>query len=261
MNLDFFPYKLIGNFYGSTVKFVTPIEEENYYRGLKNLDETWPYHTLDFNYKFNTHGHRSIELEELPENYFLITGCSHTLGVGLRLEDTYPFKLSELLQCQYYNLAMNGSGPDLTFFNTLIFLSKVKFKPKFVLIQWPDPARQFFIGNDTSYFFSPGFSNSSDDVPKAYKILITQNNTILQNIFYRNILANLLVSQDIPVFEFLFSGWLREDKVLYPEFDMNVKTGIIPIYETPLLDTARDLHHYGIKCNQSWANTIYNFIK
>lgn len=261
MNLDFFPYKLIGNFNGETTRFVTPTEEKNYFWGLENLDETWPYRTIDFNYKFNSHGHRSVELDELSDDYFLITGCSHTLGVGLQIEDSYPYKLSKLLGCQYYNLAINGVGPDITFLNLLIFLSKIKHKPKFILIQWPDPARQFFLGNDITYYFSPSI-NYKSEVSEAYKILTNHNISTLQNIFYRNIITNFLVSQNIPVFEFLFSGWIGlDDKVMYPEFDKLVKTTIVPIYRTPELDKARDLVHYGIKSNESWAKSIYDLIK
>ena len=47
-----------------------------------------------------------VRYDDDQDNYILFIGCSHTMGVGLELEKTYPHILSEKLKMDYYNLAV-----------------------------------------------------------------------------------------------------------------------------------------------------------
>ena len=67
------------------------------------------YRPTDENNNFT--GERAQEI--ILNNYILFTGCSHTKGVGLALEDTYPYLLAQKLNCDYYNLALGGTGQDV----------------------------------------------------------------------------------------------------------------------------------------------------
>lgn len=89
-------------------------------------------------YNYNEYGHRCKSLDQLDKNnYILFAGCSHTEGVGLSVEDTYPYITSNYLKSDYYNLGVGGSGCDVMIHNTLLWLHKFDHKPKLLVIQWP----------------------------------------------------------------------------------------------------------------------------
>ncbi len=87
---------------------------------------------------YNELGHRCKSISNIDtNNYILYTGCSHTEGVGLHLENSYPYITSQLLNCDYYNLGVGGSGCDVMMYNLLTWLHKFDHKPKLIVIQWP----------------------------------------------------------------------------------------------------------------------------
>jgi DNA polymerase III alpha subunit len=56
----------------------------------------------------------NIKIEDIDlNNYILFIGCSHTEGIGLELQTTYPYLVSEELKCDYYNLGLGGTGIDV----------------------------------------------------------------------------------------------------------------------------------------------------
>lgn len=127
---------------GMTVPFSSGDSMEHYEKNIKIQPKDWIYRTLDVSYSYNKRGHRCKDIEEIDlDNYILFTGCSHTEGVGVRLEDSYPFLVSESLNCDYYNLSMSGTGIDVVEYNLVTWLSKVKQKPKYIFVQWPDHSR------------------------------------------------------------------------------------------------------------------------
>ena len=71
----------------------------------------------------------------------MFIGCSHTEGIGLKLEDTYPYLLSNKLDCDYYNLGIAATGIDVLKYNLIIWFTKVKKPPKLLILQWPNSAR------------------------------------------------------------------------------------------------------------------------
>jgi hypothetical protein len=92
-------------------------------------------------YKYNDLGHRCKNVEDIDmDNYILFAGCSHTLGEGLNLEQTYPYLTAKNLNCDYYNLGMSASGLDVMFYNVMMWLATYK-KPKLLVLQYPDHTR------------------------------------------------------------------------------------------------------------------------
>lgn len=123
--------------------------KELFEANLKTMPDDWIYRTLPIEYNRNSLGHRCKELSEIDlDNYILVTGCSHTEGIGLPLENSYAYELSKKFKCDYYNLGLAGSGIDIMMHNLTVWLSTVKKQPKFVVMQFPDVARFSIIEPD-----------------------------------------------------------------------------------------------------------------
>jgi len=92
--------------------------------------------------EYNSFGHRCKEIAELDfDNYVLFTGCSHTTGIGVTIKQSYPYKVSKKLKCDYYNLGVGGGGVDGVEHNLLIWFTLYDKPPKYIFCEWPDYAR------------------------------------------------------------------------------------------------------------------------
>lgn len=147
-----------NNFVGykpnTVLKFCSSDRKQLYYKNLKEQSPNWYYRSNEISYEFNQFGHRSKNIEDIDlTNYILFTGCSHTAGIGLELEKTYPHLVSSELQCDYYNLALGGSGIDTMTYNLIIWLNYVKIPPKILIIQWPHEVRFLTTGQGDEVSF------------------------------------------------------------------------------------------------------------
>ncbi len=134
LNNDFIGYEPIEH----NVLFSGSDTEELYTQNLKSNSIDWYYRTNQIRYIRNSNGHRCKEIKDIDlNNYILYAGCSHTEGIGLELEKTYPYLLAHSLNCDYYNLGIGGTGIDVLLHNLIVWYGTVKQKPKAVIIQWP----------------------------------------------------------------------------------------------------------------------------
>lgn len=116
--------------------------EELFTENLKTKPNDWYYRTNQISYVRNINGHRCKNIEEIDlDNYILFAGCSHTEGIGLKLEDTYPYLLSKKMNCDYYNLSIGGTGVDTLSYNLVTWFAKIKKPPKLLIVQWPHNVR------------------------------------------------------------------------------------------------------------------------
>lgn len=215
----------------STLEFSGGDNEDMFLENLKTQDADWYYRNAKIYYKFNSFGHRSVEIENLDfDNYFLVAGCSHTQGVGLELEKTYPYLLSEKLKIDYYNLGIGASGLDVMEHNLLLWFHRFKKKPKFVLLQWPDVSRYgSCIQADGSHIIPMG-AWQDDTVNKKFIIKGLENGMF----FARKKLAYKLIMETItcPIINLSYSNQLG-----YDNDALHFKK----------VDVARDLSHLGMK--------------
>ena len=138
LNYPFLGYD-VTNF---TRNFSGGDEEEPFLENLNKQPDDWYYRTADITYSYNEYGHRCKNIADLNlDNYILFTGCSHTEGVGLELEKTYAYQVASALGCDYYNLAMAGTGIDTMMYNLNMWFLLVQKKPKYMFVQWPDETR------------------------------------------------------------------------------------------------------------------------
>lgn len=206
-------------------------QELMFLENLKTQPNDWYYRFHEISYNYNSLGHRSKNIDELDlDNYILFTGCSHTEGVGLELEKTFPYVTANALKMDYYNLALGGTGIDVMTHNLVIWANTVPKLPKALVILWPQPVR-FSIVNSYPIFpkiqsFLPGNTPNSDydrfmvlgEELRFFKSVQAMNTVLIENTYSR--------------------------------------TKIINLYNIPFCDKARDLSHGGIETNKSISDQV-----
>jgi hypothetical protein len=228
----------------TSMNFIGGDSEEQLIENSKKQSPDWYYNTAELVYSFNNQGHRCKNIEDIDQdNYILFTGCSHTMGVGLELEKTYPHLLSTELGMDYYNLAMPGTGMDTVEYNLLTWFFKMNKKPKMIVIQWPDHSRFLEYDSMRDNILPQGTWNNQ---PNFVSFFVNAEDTGMFNA--RRAITNRLIKNvvDVPVVTFNF-GSQRD----YGIYDLNM----------PRLDRARDLSHAGIKSHASFSRTLSNHIK
>jgi len=219
------------------LNFLPSDTEEIYKNNLITQGNDWYYKNNTITYSLNRNGHRSKNINEVDlNNYILFTGCSHTFGIGLELEKTYPYIVSKLLDCDYYNLGMPGSGIDVLEYNIMIWLGKVKQKPKLLVVQMPDHTR-FCTHNPYIHkdFFIESGSWASDEDEK--KMLVNLEDLGFFNFRKYYTYKNIENICDFPILKTNIYG---QDNIGY-----NVKMR--------RLDYARDLAHSGLKSHHAFS--------
>ena len=235
--------------YGSSLKnkklkfFDTDdVETFKTYKKKKNT----VYNASDIIYSINSLGHRSVETNKLGKEYILFTGCSHTQGIGLPLQETYADIVAKNFNMPYYNLALSGSGNDLIFINISKWLKYFSSKPKLIVIQYTYRERFYRELGDCIELIGPwnfeklpletrhNFINYSTDVQLGEESFRKNKELVL----------NFLSILGIKCIEI-------------PPANM----GSIENIEFKILDTARDLLHPGKQSNIILANEIIRKIQ
>ena len=116
----------------------------------KNNKPGWEYEdSEDLVYEFNEWGYRTKNIDDLDKDFALVFGCSYTEGVGLYQKDIWCEKLCKELGIDVFNLAKQGSGPDISYMNTMLYVKNlIKHKPRLVIYQWPQNFRRSFAHED-----------------------------------------------------------------------------------------------------------------
>jgi len=218
---------------------------------LKNCEtqpSDWIYRNKKITYKYNEYGHRCVSPNQLKLGYILYIGCSFTEGVGLALEDTYPFIVSNNSNKTYYNVAVGGGGPIIALHNTTLFLSMIgDNKPDYVIIQWPDFARYSFITKQNNLLL---YNSGSGNDP-LYKELIMSDVLESTNIFVRHLLLNYLDNLGIKkILEFRLNPKLAAENRIKTHIANNC------LYS----DKARDLLHPGTMAHAKQSKEILRVI-
>lgn len=213
--------------------------QEEYLKNCSKLGPSWEYIDYPIEYKFNKLGHRSIDVEDLNfDDYILFTGCSHTGGVGLALHDTYPDILSKKMNCNYYNLAVKGSGIDVLFHNLSVWFSRYK-KPKLLVVQWPDWSR-FVILKGKNFIPHGSWSD------REHMEFIIKGND-LDYFYTRSKLTHEFIkSLNIPFINVGFGN-------------LKVIENLHNCVYVPKIDLARDLAHYGKQSHLQAAESCFEY--
>jgi hypothetical protein len=173
LNNDFLGYHPLEH----NVMFSGSDTVEIYENNLKTKPIDWYYRTNQISYVRNNNGHRCKNIEDIDlDNYILTIGCSHTEGIGLKLEDTYPYMLSQKMNCDYYNLGIGGIGIDILNYNLVTWFSKIKKLPKLLVVQWPHISRITLenypkLNSDTTPYIPHGTWSSDHKELGAFLVL------------------------------------------------------------------------------------------
>lgn len=167
--------------------------EENFYKN-KARERGWT--TTDITYKFNEYGFRSKSFSNLEEdkNKFriLVTGCSHTMGIGNKLQDTWPVVLQNLIpNSVVYNLAQGGMSPDYCVRS--VYKTIDIFNPDVVLVLWSDKSRfEWPTEENMTHWWYPG----DDDYP-----LILSDSYFQDYIFQKNQIFMAAICKHVQYYE------------------------------------------------------------
>lgn len=226
-----------------SMSFLGSDNQENFLANLKKCDNDWYYKNTSISYDINENGHRCKQLKEINlDHYILFTGCSHTTGIGVELEKTYPFIVSKLMGFDYYNLAIPGSGIDVMEYNLLMWFLLITKKPKFVFIQMPDHSR--YAKNNiynSDYFIESG---SWTEDYEEQKFLINCQDTGFFNARKFFTYKNIETLIDTP-------------KLMYNVYGQQNENHELKIRQR---DLGRDLMHSGVKTNQEFAEKLSKYV-
>jgi hypothetical protein len=221
-----------------TEHFIGGDSKEQFNSNLPTQSEDWYYRDKQITYTFNKHGHRCKNINELDlDNYILISGCSHTQGVGLELETTYAYRLSKKLGCDYYNIAISASGADVVQHNVLNWTYTIPKKPKLIVIQWPDHSR--FLSYNYEYKNLIPKGTWQEDVTRFIVNCEDYGAFFARKKLTTELLSNVL---QVPVIRFNYGG-----QVGYDSDPIKMRK----------LDVARDLSHSGIKSHEAVTDMLY----
>jgi hypothetical protein len=93
--------------------------------------------------EYNSDGHRCKEMADIDlDNYVLFAGSSHSEGVGVEIDESFPAIVAKEFGCDYYNLSVGGGGLDAVEHNLLLWFLQHDKPPKFIFCEWP-PAERF----------------------------------------------------------------------------------------------------------------------
>ena len=101
-----------------TIPFCPSDTRKNWHENLRKYqnDKTIQYYKENpIEYKFNNYGFRTPDDFNSDDKGNIFLGCSHTMGVGHHLKNTWSYKLNKDLGGKFWNLSQGGSGVDCAF--------------------------------------------------------------------------------------------------------------------------------------------------
>ena len=130
-----------GFFKSTTLNFIGTDTLALYEQNLKTQPDNWPYKNKSISYSFNSNGYREKEWDECSwRNSIVLLGCSMTMGVGLPIDETISFRLSQITNRPVINLGLQGSSCWVSCLNSQI-LYKHYPNPYAVVQIWSDSSR------------------------------------------------------------------------------------------------------------------------
>jgi hypothetical protein len=221
------------------VKWYGSDTEELYQTNLNTrFEDLKRYNFVDreFTYKFNSHGFRADEFNSSDKGIMFL-GCSHTLGVGLPYESTWPYLVSTELKLKNYNLGLGGTSNDTAF--RLAYQWIDCLQPEIVIFLATEATRFELhedLVNNTVHDISVQNYETYDHSKEFMKYWYSDDTN--SNMNY---LKNTLAVKQLCV-------------------DKNIKYIQHDVYKIGELDKARDLQHHGEQTNRLLAKIFLSKI-
>lgn len=235
--------ELIEGFLGSFVpnsksNFTHGDDKTRFYENCKKMPEDWYYRIVTIEYDYNRLGFRFKDPDKVDyNNYILYTGCSHTEGIGLELEKSYPYIVSNNYNMDYVNLAVSAGGIDILEYNLMMWLHKYPL-PKLIVIQYPDHSRYVSKYPDYTNLMQSGSWEDDSDIKNFISRAEYWN---IFNARKHLVVLNLKNNLPVPSISINFNALSLYD------------SGSITLRK---LDLARDLSHAGIQSHAEISNRL-----
>jgi hypothetical protein len=181
-------------------------------------------------------------IQEVESKYFVAFGCSQTLGVGVALEDTWPYLLAQDLGIDYINAGVVGSSVKLSVINFFNMLGSVENLPYAVVFAWPSSSRYCFYTYKEFVFYLPNHIPEIEHYTAAYNELLHTDFNVEESMMYRNMVMTTCKRLGIKYVDFSFDR--------FDEFTNALDNAIIDNTHS----YARDNSHVGIEYHRQAAN-------
>lgn len=154
---------------GKTVNWVPSDEEWRFEENMadprkRELLEKFGWTKESITYTFNNYGFRSDEFTDGVHDSIVFLGCSLTMGIGMRLEETWAYRVASSLGLRRYSLGIGGGGPDMCFRLAHHWIPKLR--PKYVMMLTPYSARTEIVTENRIFQFLPNWPAKPDDKRK-----------------------------------------------------------------------------------------------
>lgn len=129
--------------------------------------------TSDLNtYTYNEDGYRGDSVKENID--LLAVGCSHTEGIGVNDNETWPFYTAELLGVKHINAGFTGRSNDYISRTVLELVSK--YRPKIVAVMYTYPHRREYWTEFGPQPYAPQRWGYFDDYPEKWNAFTELSN-------------------------------------------------------------------------------------
>ena len=121
----------------------------------------------DVVYTYNEEGFRGDSVDEDID--MVAIGCSHTEGIGVNDNETWPFYVASSLGINHINMGFTGRSND--YISRMTIKAVKQYRPKFISVMYTYPVRREL---PTKYGFQPFAANPwgyFEDFPEDYKAL------------------------------------------------------------------------------------------
>jgi lysophospholipase L1-like esterase len=235
--------------------------KEKYQQTLALMGPTWHYADKKITYDRNSLGYRSNELSEVSDdNFFMVFGCSFTEGEGVAEDEMWANILSNKLDIPVINHSKGGGSPELVYINSLLFLkNSASIRPKFVIVQWPDPARMMYKNLEKVALLGPWDMNEKKPfLSEFYGIMVKHKADLYNSLMMYHSTLLLWRQAGIPVYNWTYDTmWESQlgialDDIIWA----NISAG-----EMLPENMARDLGHFGNKWNHRVADRLAKSIE
>jgi hypothetical protein len=246
---------------GKTLKWLASDSKEAYAKKANRL-----FDRINIEYKFNSYGYRGSEFDKIADNKVLVVGCSHTLGIGLPYDQTWPYIFTEMLKQEHpgsfvlWNLGMFGESND--YIARILNCAVEKLNPSVVIVLFTGfSRREYFDVFGKRHPLGPWPPNTCN----RYLTEIADSYFKLQSDYsdYMNFMTNYsLIEKTLHTRQI---RWLFS----FPSDESEKAEYILPFVDSskcirPYLerfDSARDDMHYGRISNTIFAGRIYTLYK
>lgn len=186
----------------------------------------------------------------------MVTGCSHTAGVGIDLTDCYVSLLEKHYQFSVVNHGVPGGGStDVSI--KIINSIKQTDKPKFIVAQWPNPFRKHLWINDRLVLQNV---NCSDE---SFRLLLKNGDANFYEPWMHSIVtANLLCElAQIPLINIMLENIHQQYHVRLQQHNIHLHTDEKLPGKTWFFDNgSSDGLHHSPWCHQQWAERLIGII-